>query len=237
MASLKPDILVVVAYGEILRRNLLELAPRGAVNLHASLLPKYRGAAPIPWAILNGENETGVTTMQVDVAMDAGPVYLKQSCPIERSDTAETLANKLATLGAPLLTRTLDLIEKNEIVPEAQDITAVTYAPKLKKEDGRVDWNKPASWIARQVRAFDPWPGTFTTFGNISMKFWNAHPSDQPTDEPPGTVIYINKDAIFVAAGERSVLNILEVQPENRPRMKAHDFAIGHRIQPGKVFG
>jgi methionyl-tRNA formyltransferase len=237
MASLKPDILVVVAYGEILRRNLLELAPRGAVNLHASLLPKYRGAAPIPWAILNGESETGVTTMQVDIAMDAGPVYLKQTCTIDSSDTSETLANKLATLGAPLLTKTLDLIEKNEIVAEPQDISAVTFAPKLKKEDGRVDWNKPASWIARQVRAFDPWPGTFTTFENISVKFWNAKASDKTTDEPSGTVLYINKDAISVAAGERSVLDISDVQPENRPRMKAHDFAIGHRLQPGKLFG
>ena len=161
MAALKPDILVVVAYGEILRRNVLELAPRGAVNLHASLLPKYRGAAPIPWAILNGENETGITTMQVDLAMDAGPVFLKRTCEIESSDTAESLSKKLADLGAPLLTKTLDLIEKNEIVAEAQDISAVTYAPKLKKEDGLVDWNKPASWISRQIRAFNPWPGTF----------------------------------------------------------------------------
>ncbi len=236
MTALKPDILVVVAYGEILRRNVLELAPKGAVNLHASLLPKYRGAAPIPWAILNGENETGLTTMQVDLAMDSGPIYLTQTCEIDSLDTSETLSQKLGKLGAPLLTKTLNLIEKNEIVPMPQDVSAVTYAPKLKKEDGRVNWTKTAAWISRQVRAFNPWPGTFTRLENMGLKFWATRDSGETTNQTPGNILSLTKDAIYVAAGEGTVLEVLEVQPENRPRMTAHDFAIGHRVQEGKSF-
>jgi methionyl-tRNA formyltransferase len=242
MSALKPEILVVVAYGEIVRRNVLELAPHGAVNLHASLLPKYRGAAPIPWAILNGETETGLSTMKMDLAMDAGPIYLQQTCEILPSDTTASLSERLSTLGAPLLLKTLGLIEENLIVPSEQDISAVTYAPKLKKEDGKVDWNKPAAWIARQIRAFFPWPSTFAWFENTTFKLLNAEPELEGADlRPartvmPGEVINISKSGILVAAGEQSVLRLMEVQPENRQRMTAHDFAIGHRITTGTVF-
>src|SRR5262245_5269330 len=236
VSAFGPDILVVVAYGEILRKNVLELCPAGAVNLHASLLPKYRGAAPIPWAILNGETETGCTTMQMSLEMDAGPLYLQEKCIIHDTDTTETLSRKLSELGAPLLILTLDLIEKNAMVPVTQDLSAVTFAPKLKKENGRVDWNRPAAWISRQIRAFDPWPGTFSRIANTELKFWLAQPVEEKTSEKPGTIINVQKHAILVASGERTILQLVEVQPQSRPRMTAHEFAIGYRIKAGDSF-
>src|SRR5262249_42652842 len=159
LAAYKPDLLVVVAYGEILRTNLLELSPAGSVNLHASLLPRYRGAAPIAWAILKGERETGVTTMRIVKEMDAGPVFLQQQCPIDPDDTTATLSSKLARIGAPLLVQTIDRIEAGTITPAPQDETMVSLAPKLKKEDGLIDWKRESATIARMTRAFDPWPG------------------------------------------------------------------------------
>lgn len=236
ISAFGPDILVVVAYGEILRKNVLELTPAGAVNLHASLLPKYRGAAPIPWAILNGEAETGCTTMQMSLEMDAGPLYLQERCIIHDTDTTETLSRKLSELGAPLLILTLDLIEKNAMVPVTQDLSAVTFAPKLKKENGRVDWNRPADWISRQIRAFDPWPGTFSKLANTELKFWLAQPVEGKTSEKPGTIINVLKHALLIASGEGTILQLVEVQPESRPRMTAHEFAIGYRIKAGDSF-
>lgn len=236
ISAFGPDILVVVAYGEILRKNVLELPPAGAVNLHASLLPKYRGAAPIPWAILNGETETGCTTMQMSLEMDAGPLYLQERCIIHDTDTTETLSRKLSELGAPLLILTLDLIEKNAMVPVTQDVSAVTFAPKLKKENGRVDWNRPADWISRQIRAFDPWPGTFSKIAKTELKFWLAQPVEEKTSEKPGTIINVLKHALLVASGDGTILQLVEVQPESRPRMTAHEFAIGYRIKAGDSF-
>jgi methionyl-tRNA formyltransferase len=236
ISAFGPDIFVVVAYGEILRKNVLELPPAGAVNLHASLLPKYRGAAPIPWAILNDETETGCTTMQMTLEMDAGPLYLQEKCAIQLIDTTETLSRKLSEIGAPLLTSTLDLIEKNAMVPVTQDVSAVTFAPKLKKENGRVDWNRPAAWISRQIRAFDPWPGTFSKIANTELKLWLAQPAEGVAAEKPGTVMNVLKHAILIACGEGTILQLVEVQPESRPRMTAHEFAIGYRINAGDSF-
>jgi methionyl-tRNA formyltransferase len=236
ISAFGPDILVVVAYGEILRKNVLELPPAGAVNLHASLLPKYRGAAPIPWAILNGETETGCTTMQMSLEMDAGPLYLQEKCIIHETDTTETLSRKLSELGAPLLILTLDLIEKNAMVPVTQDLSAVTFAPKLKKDNGRVDWNRPADWISRQIRAFDPWPGTFSKIVNTELKFWLSQPTEGKTSEKPGIIISVLKHALLVACGEGTILQLVEVQPQSKPRMTAHEFAIGYRIKAGDAF-
>lgn len=236
ISAFGPDILVVVAYGEILRKNVLELPPAGAVNLHASLLPKYRGAAPIPSAILNGETETGCTTMQMTLEMDAGPLYLQEKCVIHPTDTTQTLSRKLSEIGAPLITLTLDLIEKNAMVPVVQDVTAVTYAPKLKKENGRVDWNRSANWIARQIRAFDPWPGTFSTISNTELKLWLAQSVEGEAQVKPGRVLNVLKHALLVACGEGTILQLLEVQPQSRPRMTAHEFAIGYRIKAGDSF-
>jgi methionyl-tRNA formyltransferase len=234
--SFRPDLLVVVAYGEILRPALLDLPPRGAVNLHASLLPKYRGAAPISWAILQGEIMTGVTTMQLNEVMDGGDVLLQQECPILPTDTTETLTKRLAHLGAPLLRQTVDFMEKNEVIPHAQDLKLVTYAPKLRKQDGLIDWSKSASWIARQIRAFDPWPGTFSFFRDLAVKLWLGHVAADRTTEEPGRVIELTKQSLRVACGEGTVLEILEIQPENRPRLTAADFIHGYNIHVQDCF-
>ena len=233
----RPDILVVVAYGEILRTALLEIPPRGAVNLHASLLPKYRGAAPIAWAILQGERVSGATTMNINEIMDGGDILLQEECPILPSDTTETLTKKISQLGGPLLRKTLDLIEKGEISPVSQDLARVTYAPKLRKEDGRIDWNKPAAWIAAQIRAFDPWPGTFCRFKETNIKFWLGHAAQTTiAAESHGQVLEITKQSILVACGDQTVLEILELQPENRPRLTAADFIHGYSIHRGDHF-
>jgi methionyl-tRNA formyltransferase len=228
--SFRPDLLVVVAYGEILRRALLNLPPYGVVNLHASLLPKYRGAAPIPWAILRGESHTGATTMMINEVMDGGPIVLQEECPILPADTSDTLAKKIANLGAPLLKRTVDLLQRKEITPEPQDLTQVTYAPKLRKEDGLIDWNNPAPWISRQIRAFDPWPGSFSNFRGMRVKFWLAHPNEGKSTGSPGTVIAVMKHSFQIACGEGTILEVLEIQPENKPRYPAADFIHGYSI-------
>lgn len=234
--SFRADLLVVVAYGEILREALLNLPPYGAVNLHASLLPKYRGAAPVPWAILRGESYTGATTMIMNEVMDGGPILLQEECPILPADTSDTLAKKIANLGAPLLKRTVDLLQRKDITPKPQDLTLVTYAPKLRKADGKINWNNPAAWIARQIRAFDPWPGSFCNFRDLTVKFWLAHPKEGGTVEAPGTVIAVMKHSFEIACGESTILEVLEIQPENRPRFPAADFIHGYSIRPGERF-
>ena len=229
--SFHPDLLVVVAYGEILRLTLLDLPPLGAINLHASLLPSYRGAAPIAWAILHGESVTGATTMLLNEVMDGGPVFLQEECQILPADTTDTLTKKVAQLGAPLLRKTVDLMEKGEVTPKPQDLTRVTYAPKLRKEDGMIDWNRPAIWIARQIRAFDPWPGTFSHLRDLRLKFWLAHAIEKRTVDPPGTITDLTKHSIQIACGDETVLEVLEVQPENRARFTALDLIHGYDIQ------
>ena len=236
LADFHVDILVVVAYGEILRRNLLELAPHGAVNLHGSLLPKYRGAAPIAWAILNGEIETGATTMKMNEKMDAGPVLLQGKYPITPEHTTATLSSEIATIGAQLLTQTLDLLEANTIQPKEQNVSQVSFAPKLKKENGLIDWRKTADYISRQIRAFDPWPGSFSTIQGKQVKIWRAYPEEKSTKEGPGTVLEIGKKDMLIAAGEGSSLQVLEVQPENRARISAIDFANGQHLSAGSRF-
>ena len=231
--SFQPDVLVVVAYGEILRKNLLATAPLGAINLHASLLPKYRGAAPVTWAILQGETQTGVTIMQMDEGMDSGPILLQAPTMIHPTDTTQTLTDRLAILGAPLLKQTLDSVERHETTPKAQDSSLVSFAPKLKKEHGWIDWNKDAASISRQTRAFDPWPGSFSLLEKILIKFWLAHPVGNKTDENAGTIVKISKESFWIACGGGTVLNVIEVQPENRPRLTAADFVHGYRVQVG----
>lgn len=236
MKTLGPDLIVVVAYGEILRPAVLQLAPRGALNLHASLLPKYRGAAPVAWAILQGEQETGCSTMLITEVMDAGPVLLQESCGIDSSDTTGSLTRKLSRLGASLLRRTIDLVEKDELSARPQEASAVSFAPKLRKMDGLVDWTHSSDRISRQVRAFDPWPGTFSSLSGIVVKLWIAVPAEERTGEAPGTLIRVGRHEIQVACGQGTVLRILELQPENRPRLKAGDFANGVHLQAGIRF-
>jgi methionyl-tRNA formyltransferase len=236
IGSFHPELLVVVAYGEILRPALLELPSYGAVNLHASLLPKYRGAAPVPWAILHGDAVTGATTMFMNEVMDGGDVLLQETCPILPSDTTDTLTKRISELGAPLLKRTVDLLERKGVTPKPQDLSLVTYAPKLRKEDGKIDWTKSSIWLANQIRAFDPWPGSYTWYRDLLVKLWLAHPMDKKSMEQPGTVIQVTRQSVEVACGDGTVLNVLEIQPENRPRLTAADFIHGYSIHAGDRF-
>jgi methionyl-tRNA formyltransferase len=236
LRALRPDVQVVVAYGQILPRAVIDVAPRGTVNVHGSLLPRYRGAAPVQWAIVNGETETGVSTMQIDEGMDTGPVLLTRSEPVRATDTAEELEGRLAGLGAGLLVETLAGLEQGTIAPVPQDDARATYAPLIKKEDGRIDWTRPAPVLERRVRAFHPWPGAVTTSGGRELKVLRARAESGGPGEP-GTVVGVDRGGLVVACGEGTRLRLLEVQPESRRPMPAAAFAAGARIVPGARLG
>ncbi|MFA5812277.1 MAG: methionyl-tRNA formyltransferase, partial [bacterium] len=233
--GLAPDLLVIVAYGKILPRALIDIPRLGSINVHASLLPKYRGAAPINWAIANGERETGVTTMYINEGLDAGDMLLSASTPIGSEETALELHDRLATIGAALLTETVKKIEAGKIEPVPQDHSKATFAPILKKKDGRIDWQMPAFAIANRVRGFSPWPGTFTSLNQKTVRVHKAQAAEISHCEKPGTVIEAT-NALTVACG-RGALCILELQSEGGRRMPATDFLRGHKIAVGTKFG
>lgn len=233
--ALQPELIVVVAYGQILPKSILKIPQYGAVNVHASLLPQYRGAAPIVWAILKGEKTTGVTTMLMDEGMDTGDILLQEEIPIEEADTAETLQQRLALLGAQLLMETLEKMKAGNIHPIPQDHSKATYAPPLKKEDGRIDWRKEAKEIDLQVRAFDPWPGAFTELDGRLLKVYRGEVRKGKPAGKAGTVVWAGSDFIEVETGNDSFL-IKEVQLEGKRRMSVRDFLSGHSISVGKVF-
>lgn len=231
LSALKPDLIAVVAYGKILPATILSIPPKGCINLHASLLPKYRGAAPINWAIINGEKETGTCSMLMDEGMDTGPVYFCEKTPIDPNETAEDLAKRLSLLGAGLLARTIGLIIEGGIKPVPQEHEKATNAPILKKEHGRIDWNSGAQKIADHVRGFYPWPGAFTSWKGL-LKVHSGRAIEEDTQEAdPGTIIDA-KDTIKVACAQ-GVYEITELQPENKKRMSAADFVKGYRMQKG----
>jgi len=231
LQALRPDLIVVVAYGQFLPAALLQMPPVGCINVHTSLLPRWRGAAPIQYAILNGDTITGVTTMFLTEKMDAGDIILQKSEPILPADTSGLLHDRLAKLGADLLVETVERLAAGDAPRRAQDESQVTFARKLAKEDGRVDWRKPAVEIERQVRAFDPWPGAFTVAGNLVLKIWRAEVV-AGVGGKPGSV----KDGLVVATG-RDGLRLLEVQPAGKRRMSGAEFLRGHAVgdfcQPG----
>lgn len=231
LRALKPDFIAVVAYGKILPAAILSIPPQGCINLHASLLPAYRGAAPINWAIINGEKETGACSMLMDEGMDTGPVYFCERTPIEPDETAEDLAKRLSLLGAGLLARTIGLILESHIKPVAQEHEKATYAPILKKEHGRINWATDAKKIADHVRGFYPWPGAFTTWKGLLKVHSGVAIEEDTQGAEPGTVIEA-KDTIKVACGQ-GIYEIIELQPENKKRMNAADFVKGYRIQKG----
>lgn len=234
LRGLAPEIQVVAAYGQILPRSVIDIAPRGTVNVHASLLPRYRGAAPVQWAIARGERETGVTTMLIDAGVDTGPILLARATPIGAEETASELEERLARLGGELLVETLAGLEAGTVRPVPQDHAQATLAPLLKKEDGRVDWTQPAQTIARRVRAFQPWPGSTTHLGGRALKLWRARVHEGAAVEAaPGTVTAADRDGIVVACGQGTWLRLLEVQPESGRRMPAASFAAGSRLAPG----
>jgi methionyl-tRNA formyltransferase len=235
LGTLAPRLQVVVAYGQILPRSVIDIPILGTVNLHASLLPRYRGAAPIQWAIARGEEVTGVSTMLIDEGLDTGPVLLSSPTPIGPHETAGELQTRLALLGARLLVDTVDGLAGGRLTPQAQDHTLATSAPLIRKADGQVDWTQPAGTLARLVRAFNPWPGAQARLGARSVKILRARQGGQ-TDRAPGEVVSSGGDGLAVACGEGTCLELLEVQPENRRPMAAADFVRGARIGAGSRF-
>ena len=231
----EPELIVVMAYGQILKKSLLELPPLGCINIHASLLPKYRGAAPIQAAILAGEELTGVTTMYMDEGLDTGDMLLKETVNIDEAETAETLEVKLALAGGRLIVRTLDELAASRLEREKQDDAASTYVKMIRKEEGQIDWNASALDIERRIRAFYPWPGTYTWHNGGRIKIYAADVMGMAGDAPAGTVVSAADGRIIVACGE-GALNITSLQSEDRKRMDAADFLRGYRLSAGDRF-
>jgi methionyl-tRNA formyltransferase len=237
LRALQPEIQVVVAYGQILPQAVIDIPSRGTVNVHSSLLPKYRGAAPIHWAIANGERVTGVTTMLIDAGLDTGPTLLARETPIAPEDTTASLEPRLARLGAEVLLETLSGLAENRLTPVPQDHASATHARVLEKEDGRLDWTQPASLLDCRIRGFFPWPGAFTTHEGRTLKILRAQPLSSMPPAGPGTVLDVSAEGLLVAAGSGSALRLLEVQPESRRAMTAAAFAAGARVQSGAHLG
>lgn len=232
-----PDVLVVVAYGEILSREVLDLAPRGAVNVHFSLLPELRGAAPVQHAILRGLARTGVTTMLMDEGLDTGPVLLQAEERVAEGDDAGSLGERLAAIGGRLLVETLDRLEPGDLEPRPQDEARASYAPRLGPGDRAVDWARPAEEVVRLVRAFAPEPGAVTSFRGRVLKVLRAEAAEVDGMGPgPGTILGTDERGVLVAAGTGAV-RLLEVAPEARPRMGGAEFARGYRPRPGERLG
>jgi methionyl-tRNA formyltransferase len=236
LAALAPDLIVVAAYGKILPRALLDLPPHGCINVHASLLPRHRGAAPIQGAILAGDAESGVTIMAMNEEMDAGDVLLTRTTPISGDDTAATLGERLARLGAVAIGDAIDGIKAGTITPVPQPATGITFAPRITREQGRIDWQRPAVELERLVRAFAPTPSAFTTLGDRVLKVHRASPAADGSTATPGTVVDAGPDGIAVATGD-GILRLLEVQLEGRRRLDAGAFLAGQRLAPGTCLG
>ena len=236
--AIAPDVIVVVAFGQIIPQSLLDIPRIGCVNVHGSLLPKYRGAAPIQWAILKGEKETGVTTMLMDAGLDTGDMLLKAVVPIAKDETSESLSGKLSEAGADLLIRTLEGLEKGTISPVPQDDSrAGMYASMLSKEMGEIDFSLPAEQIDRQIRGLYPWPGTYTHFNGRLLRIWKADigPDAGPGAEP-GTVVNVTKKNMTVQTGQGALI-IGEVQLEGKKRMDCASFLNGNKVLPGMALG
>jgi methionyl-tRNA formyltransferase len=213
---------------------MLDLPPMGNINLHASLLPKYRGAAPIQWAIAKGERVTGVTTMRIDAGLDTGDILLQREMAVMEEDTAQTISPRLAAVGADLIVETLHGLSTGKIQPHAQDNTQATLAPILKKEDGRIDFANTAQEIHNRMRGFQPWPGAFTRFREKSLNVWAARVVEQKIAEAELTA---SGDQLFAGCGQATALELLEVQPEGKRRMATRDFIHGYRLQNGEKLG
>lgn len=241
LEKLAPDAVVILAYGQIIPANLLTIPRLGWINLHASLLPKYRGAAPIAWAIANGESRSGLTTMRIDAGMDTGPILLQQEMEIRRSETAPELSARMAEAGAPLIVETLRGLTSGAITPRTQDHSHATFAPLLKREDGRIDWTQTAQQIDCRIRAFTPWPGAFTSFRGQNCHVWGR---PQPAEAvasgvrtaAPGTLLLQGID-LDVACGAATRLRIEALQLEGRKRVSTREFLSGARLAPDERFG
>ncbi len=237
LEAIAPKLIVVVAFGQILPRRILDIPAKGCVNLHASLLPKYRGAAPVQWAILRGEQVTGVTTMCMNEQMDAGDILLVREVPIHTGETAGALGERLCGEGAALLVETVRAIEAGRASPVSQDVSKVTLAPRLAKEDGRINWSDAARDIINRVRAVTPWPGAFTTHGGKVLKIWRAHEGEAGTGAKAGTVIGAGGSGIAVAAGDGRAVLLTELQLSGKRRVPAGAFILGTKIAEGDMLG
>jgi methionyl-tRNA formyltransferase len=234
LRGLAAEAMVVVGYGQIIPQSVIDMAPLGIINVHASLLPKYRGAGPIQWAIVNGETRTGVTTMRIDAGMDTGEMLLKAETEIGPEENAVELGRRLSMMGAELLVKTLDGLAAGTIAGEKQDNDQATYAPLLKKEDGALDWARPAQEIHNRVRGLQPWPGAYTEFRGHTLHLWRTRALDTAGTPAPGSVLSIRP--LLVQCGSGS-LELLEVQMEGRKRVPAGDFANGQRLTENETLG
>lgn len=230
------DIFVIAAFGQLLSEEILAMPPFGCVNIHASLLPSYRGAAPIQWAILNGEKETGVTIMQMEKGLDTGDMLLKKAIPIDPKETGESLHDKLMEVGAELIVEALPLIESGKIIPEKQEDSKSSYASRLNKEMGHIDWNKNAEELERLVRGLNSWPSAYTSYRGKTLKIWEADVSGEQSGKLPGEITQVGKDFVDVACG-RDTLRIYSLQLEGKKRMAVKDFLLGYEIKQGMMLG
>lgn len=233
--QLNPDLIVVAAYGQILPETILDLPKQGCINVHGSLLPLYRGAAPIQRAILDGQNETGVTIMEMEAGMDTGPMISKIKTPIETGDNAQTLHDRLANLGAKLLVETIPQYVSGKIKPTPQDESQATHAPKITRDMGQIDWSKTATEIWNQARAFTPWPGIFTHISGKLLKIIDVEPVDI-NDLEPGIIGKSNYEGIIVGCGKKA-LRIKQLQKEGGKRLAANAFLAGHPLPAGTQLG
>lgn len=239
LADWRPDAIAVTAFGRILPKAILDLPPMGCINVHASLLPGYRGAAPVQWALIRGDTETGITTMRMDEGMDTGDVLLQRTVPIAPEDTAAELGTRLATVGGALLVETLKQVEAGTIIPRKQNPAQATFAPLLRKEDGAIPWTQSAVEIVNRIRGLSPWPGSYTFHRRHRLIVWKARVAvggraDGGERRQPGTILAVGPESFLVGTGEGNV-EVLDVQPVNRKRMSAAQFLQGHALPVGAV--
>ena len=234
LKQMQPDAMVVVGYGQIIPQSIIDIPLHGIINVHASLLPKYRGAAPIQWAIANGESNTGVTTMRIDAGLDTGDVLMKWETSIGPEENSVELSQRMAQSGADLLIQTLAGIDTGNIRPEPQDNAQASLAPILKKEDGEVNWNWPARKIFDRARGFLPWPGAYSHFRGQLFHIWKARVAEETGQGAPGRLMPLKK-RLLVSSGEGSALELVEVQIEGRKRMPAEAFLNGHRLDENEM--
>ena len=242
LRTYNPDIIALTAYGKILPSSIINLPPLGTINVHGSLLPKYRGAAPIQWALINGETETGVTIMQMDKGMDTGDILLQEKLPISQEDTAGSLAVKMAELGGEILGKALDLLREDKLRPVKQNDDKASIAPLLKKEDGLVDWSHSAATISNRIRGLDPWPTAYTTLSNKRLRLFSPEVVDktlclcQDSISVPGTICRADRNGLLITTGDGCLL-IREIQVEGSKRMRVDAYLSGRSIQSGTLLG
>ena len=236
LLSYRPDLMVVAAYGRILPQPLLDLAPLGAINVHGSLLPKYRGAAPIQWSVINGEPETGISILQMDAGMDTGDVLLKAKIPMKPEETAGSLFEKLAVLGGETVLKGIKGIKEGSLIPVPQDHYQATAAPMLKKDDGLIDWTRDAMEVDCFIRGMDPWPSAYCFLDTTRLRLFRPQVVEMDVNAPPGTMLRADRQGILVACGKNALL-IREIQPEGGKRMPVEAFLCGHPLAAGTYLG